>query len=129
MSAGRQHGVKKRVVAALFVLVSACFAIGQTQPSKTNYTVYQIRGDVKAPQPISTPVAAPPESVDKHLKVRISFVVAPDGSVADVKLLKRSTPEFDDYAVSAVRKWKFEPATKDGTPVAVRLETEMHSHQ
>jgi len=28
-----------------------------------------------------------------------------------------------------VSKWKFEPATKDGIPVAVRLETEMHSHQ
>jgi protein TonB len=67
--------------------------------------------------------------VNKPLKAKISFVVTPDGSVADVKLLKRSTPEFDSYAVDAVSKWKFEPATKDGVPVAVRLETEMHAHQ
>ena len=30
----------------------------------------------------------------------------------DVKLLKRSTPEFDDYAFNAATKRKFEPATK-----------------
>jgi TonB family protein len=67
--------------------------------------------------------------VDKELKVKVSFVVTPDGSVADIKLLKRSTPEFDDYAVAALRQWKFEPATKDGTPVALRLETEMRAHK
>ncbi|MGA8272134.1 MAG: energy transducer TonB [Candidatus Sulfotelmatobacter sp.] len=121
--------MKKRVVAALMVLGVASLAIGQPQASKTNYTVYEVRGDVKPPRPISTPVPPPPDSVHRQLKVRVSFVVASDGSVADVKLLKRSTPEFDDYALAAVSKWKFAPATKDGTPVAVRLETEMRSHK
>jgi len=121
--------VKKRGLAALLVLGMTCFAIAQTQTSKTKYTVYEVRGDVKPPRPISTPVPAPPDDVDKELKVKVSFVVTPDGSVADIKLLKRSTPEFDDYAVAALRQWKFEPATKDGTPVAVRLETEMRSHK
>ncbi len=106
-----------------------CFAFAQTQTSKTKYTVYEVRGDVKPPRRVSTPVPAPPDDVDKELKVKVSFVVTPDGSVADIKLLKRSTPDFDNYAVDAVSKWKFEPATKDGVPVAVRLETEMHSHQ
>jgi TonB family protein len=61
--------------------------------------------------------------------VGISFVVAPDGSVADVKLLKHATPDFDNYAINVASTWKFVPATRDGNPVAVRLETEMHSHQ
>ena len=105
-------------------------AAWQVQPSKPDYKVYEARGDVKPPRPISTPVPPPPDNTPttKQLKVKISFVVAPDGSVAEVKLLKRSTHDFDAYAVDAVSKWKFEPATKDGTPVAVRLETEMHSH-
>ena len=126
----RINAVKKTIVTGVFVFVAVYLAVGQTQPAKSNYTVYEVRGDVKAPRPISTPVPAPPDSTptDKQLKVKISFVVAPDGSVADVKLLKRSTPEFDNYAVNAVSKWKFQPATKDGIPVAVRLETEMHSH-
>jgi TonB family protein len=89
----------------------------------------QSRWRVKAPRPISTPIPAPPADVDKALKVRLSFVVIPDGSVANVRLLKHSTPEFDDFAVAVVSKWRFEPATKDGKPVAVRLETEMRSHK
>jgi TonB family protein len=113
------------------MVLTASFATGQTLSPKANYKIYQVGGDVKPPRPISPTVSAPSDSTptDRQLKVRISFVVSPDGSVADVKLLKRSTPDFDDFAVNAVSKWKFEPATKDGTPVAVRLETEMHSHQ
>lgn len=123
------NAMKAHTVIGLLLLLAVSFAAAQNQPSQTKYTVYEVRGDVKAPRPISTPVPAPPDSVNKPLKAKISFVVTPDGSVADVKLLKRSTPEFDSYAVDAVSKWKFEPATKDGVPVAVRLETEMHSHQ
>ena len=125
----RINAVKQYILTGLFLLVGASFAVGQTPLSKTNYTVYEIRGDIKAPRPILTAVPSPPDSLptNKHLKVRISLVVAPDGSVANVKLLTRSTAEFDNYAVNAVSKWKFEPATKDGIPVAVRLETEMQS--
>jgi len=53
----------------------------------------------------------------------------PDGSVANIRLLKCSKSNFDDFAVGVVSKWKFEPATKDGKPVAVRLETEVRSHR
>jgi TonB family protein len=122
--------VKKQGLAVLLLLGMTCFAVAQTQTSKTKYTVYEhARSDVKPPRPISTPVPAPPDDVDKELKVKASFVVTPDGSVTDIKLLKRSTPEFDDYEVATLRQWKFEPATKDSTPVALRLETEMRSHK
>jgi TonB family protein len=113
---------KPTVAAAFFLLLATCFA------GQAHYTIYQVGGDVKAPRPISSAVPPPPAGVDKQLKVRLSFVVTPDGSVANIKLLKRSKPDFDDFAVSVVSKWKFEPATKDGKPVAVRLETEMQSH-
>jgi TonB family protein len=124
-------GVKKQPIAvfALFVLLTTCFATDPQRAPKANYTVYQVGGDVKAPRPISTSVPAPPRSIDKRLKVRLSFVVMPDGSVANVQLLKRSASDFDAFAVSVVSKWRFEPATKDGKPVAVRLETEMRSHR
>jgi TonB family protein len=122
--------VKKPVLAAvLFILLATCFASGQTQAPNASYPIYEVGRDVTAPRPISTPIPAPPASVDKTLKVRISFVVIPDGSVASVRLLKDSTPEFDDFAVAVVSKWRFEPATKGGKPVAVRLETEMRSHK
>jgi outer membrane biosynthesis protein TonB len=37
--------------------------------------------------------------------------------------------DFDEFAVGVVRNWKFKPATKEGAPVAVRLETEVRSHR
>ena len=126
----RLLSVKKPALAAvLFVLLATCFASGQTQASNASYQTYKVGGDVTAPRPISTPIPAPPASVDKALKARLSFVVIPDGSVANVRLLTHSTSEFDDFAVAVVSKWKFEPATKAGNPVAVRLETEIRSHK
>ena len=121
--------MKMRTIVGAVLVATASFVAAQNQAPQTKYTVYEVRGDVKAPRPICTAVPAPPDSVNKQVKVKISFVVMPDGSVSDVKLLNRSTPEFDKYAVEAVSKWKFEAATKDGTPVAVRLETEMQSHK
>src|ERR1700756_5676888 len=121
--------VKPAAVATLFVLLATCLATGQTQAPNPNYQTYKVGGDVKAPRPISTPTPPPPAGGDKTLKIRLSFVVIENGSVANVRLLKHSTPEFDDFAVAVVSKWRFEPATKDGKPVAVRLETEMRSHK
>jgi TonB family protein len=33
---------------------------------------------------------------------------------------------LDQKAVEAVRKWKFEPAMKDGKPVAVQISVEVN---
>ena len=55
----------------------------------------------------------------------MSFVVTPDGSVRDIKVVKHLKPDFDSAAVSVVATWRFQPATKAGKPVAVRLETEV----
>jgi TonB family protein len=74
-------------------------------------------------------VPAPPANVKKQLTVRLSFVVTSDGSVSNIRLLKRTKSDFDDFAIGVVSKWKFEPATKDGKPVAVRLEAEVRFHR
>ena len=34
------------------------------------------------------------------------------------------SPELDQAAVEAVKKWQFDPATRRGKPVAVRISTE-----
>ena len=120
-----------KTAAILLVLtgIPLVVASGQKQTSKSNYTVYEVRADVRPPRPVSDAVPPPPESVDKNLKVRVSFVVAPDGTVADIRLLNHSRSDFDQYAIETVSKWKFVPGEKDGKPVAVRLETELRSHK
>jgi protein TonB len=55
--------------------------------------------------------------------VTLSIQVDAQGRVTDVRVLK-SEPAgtFDDAAVRAVRGWRFQPATYQGQPVAVRVE-------
>ncbi len=46
-------------------------------------------------------------------------VIHADGSVGNVRILRRVDDRLDRYASEAVAQWKFDPATKNGTPVDV----------
>jgi hypothetical protein len=51
---------------------------------------------------------------------------APEESTRDSDSSAAGTdPGLDGKAMEAVRSWKFEPATKDGKPVAVHLQVEV----
>jgi periplasmic protein TonB len=50
--------------------------------------------------------------------VILEAVIAEDGSVQDVRVL-RSKPPLDDAAVEAVRQWRFTPTLLGGQPVPV----------
>jgi protein TonB len=59
--------------------------------------------------------------------VRLDVVVLDTGKVGDVKVSQSLDMEYglDTQAVEAARQWLFEPGTKDGKPVAVRVSLEM----
>jgi TonB family protein len=46
-------------------------------------------------------------------------VIHADGSVGDVRVLRSVDERLDRFASEAVAQWKFEPATKNGSPVDV----------
>jgi TonB family protein len=51
--------------------------------------------------------------------VLLKVLVAIDGSVSDIEVASATLPgSFDQAAIDTVRKWQFNPATRDGTPVA-----------
>jgi TonB family protein len=60
-------------------------------------------------------------------EVVLALVVKTDGSTADVAVVKSldSTFGLDGQAIAAARQWRFEPGTKDGAPVNVRVEVQM----
>jgi protein TonB len=119
------------ITLAVAFLFSGVMALAQEPPDKTSEVVYEVgRGsDVTAPKPIFKP---DPEYVDKARRQKIngtvvlSMIVTAEGSVRDVKVIKRLDPGLDKQAIAAVRTWTFEPATRDGKPVAVHLKTEVN---
>jgi TonB family protein len=53
-------------------------------------------------------------------------VVGPDGRPRDVRVSRSLGLGLDEKAMDAVRSWKFEPARKDGQPVAVQINVEVN---
>ena len=52
--------------------------------------------------------------------VMLAILVATDGTVSDIHVIEKLDPGLDAKAISAVSKWRFTPAMRDGTPVAFR---------
>jgi TonB family protein len=69
------------------------------------------------------------EAMDAHIEgsVELAIIVEADGSVSDVQITQSLDPTFglDDQAVAAAWQWRFQPATKDGKPVAIDVALEL----
>jgi TonB family protein len=68
-------------------------------------------------------------AMDAHIQgaVMLAIVVEPDGTPGDVRITRSLDPMYglDEEAVKAARQWRFRAGTKDGKPVAVRIEIEL----
>jgi TonB family protein len=58
-------------------------------------------------------------------RARLAGTVDLDGNFTDLCVLVPAGLGLDEKATSAVRTWRFEPATVDGTPTAVRITLEV----
>jgi TonB family protein len=89
---------------------------------------FSVGNGVTAPKAIHTP---DPEYSEQARKAKYQgnlnlwCVVAPNGSVTQIKVLQCLGRGLDEQAIRALSAWKFEPATKDGQPVAVQLNVSM----
>jgi TonB family protein len=52
-------------------------------------------------------------------EVTLSLVVKADGSVRGVEIVQSAGYGMDERAADCIRKWRFKPGTKDGSPVDV----------
>lgn len=98
--------------------------LGPGSGGNTGGGVFRVGGGVSAPNPIYKPE---PEFSEEARKakyqgaVTVACVVGPDGRVRDIQILRPLGMGLDEKAIEAVRQWRFEPAKKDGVPVAVRV--------
>ena len=68
-----------------------------------------------APEPLATP--APLLSDGREgARIVISFIIGTDGQVHSPLILRSSDDARDSTILSAVRSWKFRPATCNGVP-------------
>jgi TonB family protein len=87
----------------------------------------RVGGAVSAPRAIFAP---DPEYSEEARRagyqgtVVLWVVVGADGLPHDIRVQRTLGKGLDEKAIEAVRKWKFEPAKKDGVPVAVQINVE-----
>jgi periplasmic protein TonB len=90
--------------------------------------VFRVGGGVSAPRPVFTP---DPEYSEEARKAKFQgtcvlwLVVGPDGRPRDIRVARTLGLGLDEKAIEAVKQWKFEPAMKDGKPVAVQINVEV----
>src|SRR5689334_19410588 len=95
-----------RILAIAFAIASPVFAQSKIDP------------------PVAVRQVAPeyPEQLkDQRVMglVVVKCTVDVQGNVIDPEIEKSSNEGFDKSALTAIKRWKFKPAQKDGAPVAL----------
>jgi protein TonB len=93
--------------------------------------VYTPGGDVKAPK--LTHYVEPefsPSSKEAYVEgvVKISTVVTTDGLPTELVVVHGLNAEEDRTALKAAGQWRFDPGTKSGKPVYVKVTLEIEFH-
>jgi TonB family protein len=98
------------VVSGWLLWCALCIATASAQPAP----------EVIPPKQLETPAAQYPEGAQGNAVVTLELVIAEDGSVANAVVRDGASP-FLEAAVQAVKRWRFEPATRNGIAVRVRI--------
>jgi iron complex outermembrane recepter protein len=79
--------------------------------------------DVVPPSPKEQPAAPWPggRAAAHDVVVPVVVTVTAEGQVESAEIEASVSPDFDHAALHAVRRWTFEPARRDGSPVSARV--------
>lgn len=111
--------------------VGAGPGVGEGRGGGTGGGVFRVGGGVTAPRVTFQP---DPEYSEEARKAKfmgvcaLSLIVGADGRPRDIEVARSVGLGLDEKAIEAVKMWKFDPATKDGKPVAVRINVEVTFH-
>ena len=103
--------------------------LGEGEGGGTGGGIYNLGAGINNPRVLNE--ARPtytPEAMRAKIQgvVTLQVVILETGMVGDVKVVKSLDPGLDQEAIKAAKKWLFQPATKDGKPVAVYAQLELN---
>jgi TonB family protein len=110
---------------------AAAFAAQESKSKPAAPTVYTPGGDVKAPKVIhyvEPQFSASSKEAFVEGVVKLKTTVTPEGLPSDIEITKGLNADEDRTAVEAVRQWRFQPGTKGGEAVHVRVGIEIAFH-
>ena len=93
--------------------------------------IYQPGGDVSRPKLLhSVEPAFSSKSNEAFVEgtVTVSAVVNTHGELMDIEVLKGISAAQDRSALDALKEWRFEPGSKAGKPVNVRVKIQVEFH-
>lgn len=91
--------------------------------------VYKVGGDVTSPHvsyKVDPQYTEEARSAKIDGPVVLSVVVGTDGLAHDISIVKSLDAGLDRKAAEAIEQWHFDPATRNGEPVAVRATIEVN---
>jgi outer membrane biosynthesis protein TonB len=101
------------------------FACGVVKAQTVDHPL-EVGGQVKPPIAIQTPEPEFPKGATIHGPAAgwvVALVVDQQGLPQNVRMLRGTGGDADKYIIEAVRQYRFKPATLNGQPVAVYLNT------
>lgn len=90
--------------------------------------IYRVGGGVSPPRTLYSPDPEYSEEARRSKfqgTVVLWMIVGPDGRPRDLRVLRSVGMGLDEKAIEAVRTWRFDPARKNGQPVAVQINVEV----
>ena len=95
------------------------YAADVASPCDANVVLPKLRREVKPSYTVS--------AMSAHVegKVYMTAIVEADGRVGDVRVVRSLRQDLDAEAVKALKAWRFEPGTRDGSPAPIVVSVEM----
>lgn len=118
----------KGMMLMLAVAVAVTAGLGAQAPAQSDEPVYEAGPGVTLPKAVKTARAYyTPEAMNERVQGRVVLrtVVSTEGRPTRIEVVESLDARLDREAVKALELWEFEPGTKDGKPVPVRISVEM----
>ena len=113
-----------------FTLCAALFVAAQEPgiSAPEGGPVYRVENGITPPHAIVSPDPVYAEEAQReHVEgtVILWLIIDEHGLPHDIKVARSAGHGLDEKAIEAVRQWRFDPARKDGNPVAVQINIEV----